>query len=252
MLSSFLYLPLTEAMPRILSKEAILDLGGRKVVVSFVRNRMARRIIMRLHQDPKSGEDGIVVTLPIHSSFQEGLNFVNEKSVWVLKRLESLTPRVIFADGAVVPLRGVEHIIRHTSVRRGLVKVENKQVFVSCGAEHLERRVRDWLKGEARDCIKIKVLEKAAVLGCKPGRISIRDTKSRWGSCSFSGNLSFSWRLVMAPEIILDYVVAHEVSHLVEHNHGPEFWNLVECLTEDVAASRDWLKKYGEELHRIG
>ncbi|MBT7944473.1 MAG: M48 family metallopeptidase, partial [Alphaproteobacteria bacterium] len=140
----------------------------------------------------------------------------------------------------------------HTSEKRGVVRLGFGEILVAGGQEHLARRVRDWFKGEARDRIRPLVRDKALVLGRTPGRITVRDTKSRWGSCSHDGNLSFCWRLVMAPATVLDYVVAHEVAHLVEHNHGPDFWRLVGTLTGDMDGGRDWLKRNGERLHRIG
>ena len=239
-------------MSKALSRQATLDLAGRRVAVRFLRNRRARRIILRLDQGRDGVEDGVVVTLPARTAPEEGLDLVRDKADWVLKRLDDQAPRVAFTDGAVVPLGGVDHVIRHTVEKRGVVRLEGQDILVAGGLEHLARRVRDWFRAEARNRIQIKVRDKAQALGCTPGRISIRDTKSRWGSCSHTGNLSFCWRLVMAPEWVLDYVVAHEVSHLAEHNHGPRFWQLVARLTGDVDGSRDWLKRYGEQLHRIG
>ncbi len=235
-----------------LSDEFEVDLGSKKVRVRFTRHDRARRIIIRLDQTLNSIEDGVVVTLPVRVSINQGLEFVRDKADWILKRLGGLNPRITLANGAVVPLGGISHVICHTEEKRGLVRVKEQKILVSGGIEHLERRVRDWLKVEARSRIQFKVYKKAITLGCKPGKITIRDTRSRWGSCSYNGNLSFSWRLVMAPENILDYVVAHEVSHLIEHNHGYKFWQIVSCLTEDVAKSKEWLKTYGEGLHRIG
>lgn len=232
--------------------QVILDLKGRRVGVKFIRNHLARRIIMRLDQDPEKTEDGIAITLPSRTSVEHGLNFVEDKIDWILKRLDGLAPRIPLKDGSLVPLGGVNHIISHAPEKRGLVWVEGHKIFVPGRIEHLKRRARDWFIEEARDRIQLKVYEKTSVLGNKPGRIKIRDTKSRWGSCSYNGNLSFSWRLVMAPESILDYVVAHEVSHLVEHNHSPKFWELVSSLTENMIESRKWLKINGEGLHRIG
>ena len=235
-----------------MTRQATLDLDGRRVAVRFLRNRRARRIILRLDQGLDGAEDGVVVTLPSRTPPEEGLDLVRDKADWVLRRLDDLAPRIPFADGARVPLGGVDHVIRHTAEKRGVVRLEGCEILVAGGHEHLARRLRDWFKGQARDRIRPRVRDKAAVLGCTPGRITIRDTKSRWGSCSAEGNLSFCWRLVMAPERVLDYVVAHEVSHLAEHNHGPRFWRLVGRLTEDMDRSRDWLKRHGEHLHRIG
>ena len=232
-------------------KETSLELDGRRVPVRLYRNNRARRVILRIDDHGDDG-DVVVVTLPRGASQAEGLALVVDKAGWVLERLDGLPPRVPFADGQSLPLGGIEHLIRHVPQIRGGVWREGAKIFVCGRPEHVSRRIRDWLKGKAREQIAPRVRDKAATLGQRAGRISIRDTKSRWGSCSHTGNLSFCWRLVMAPEWVLDYVVAHEVSHLAEHNHGPRFWQLVGRLTGDVDGGRDWLKRYGEQLHRIG
>ena len=151
-----------------------------------------------------------------------------------------------------MPLGGVEHTIRHVPHKRGVVRRQGAEILVAGRPEHLARRIRDWFRKEARSKIGRLVGDKAAALNRTAGRITIRDTRSRWGSCSAGGNLSFCWRLVMAPETVLDYVVAHEVAHLAEPHHGPKFWRLVETLTSDMEASREWLKLNGEALHRYG
>ncbi len=118
---------------------------------------------------------------------------------------------------------------------------------------HTERRVRDFLKAEARRQIVERAQAKAAIAGRKIRRISLRDTRSRWGSCASGGNLNFSWRLVLAPDGVLDYVVAHEVAHLVHMNHSPAFWQTVATLTDaDVKAQRAWLRRHGNGLFAYG
>ena len=112
--------------------------------------------------------------------------------------------------------------------------------------------MRDWLREQARSEIATRVQEKACLLERAPGRITVRDTRSRWGSCSHDGNLSFCWRLVMAPMMVLDYVVAHEVAHLRWTHHGPRFWATVATLTANAGAARCWLDDHGERLHRYG
>ena len=228
-----------------------IEFDGRRVPVTLRRNPRARRIILRVDRQGDSG-DGVSVTLPRGASRAEGMALVREKADWVLERLSELGPRVAFADGSVVPLGGADHLIRHVPGSRGAVRREGVEILVAGRIEHLGRRVRDWFRAQARSEITSRVREKAASLGRPAGRITIRDTRSRWGSCSADGNLSFCWRLVMAPVRVLDYVVAHEVAHLAEANHGPKFWQAVDGLTEDMDEARGWLRENGEALHRYG
>ncbi len=228
-----------------------VELFGRSVVVRFVRHRRARQLILRI-DDKCEDADGVIVTLPYGATKTEALALVHDKADWVVNMLASRLPRIPFEDGVVVPLAGNDLRIRHVEAARGVVRCEGGEILVAGGPEHLGRRVKDWFKGEAKRHISPLVREKADTLGRQAGRISIRDTKSRWGSCSHDGNLSFCWRLVMAPVQVLDYVVAHEVAHLDEHNHGPGFWQAVARLTEDVDGPREWLRLNGEKLHRYG
>ena len=230
-------------MARELIKETALELAGKRVPVRLFRNKRARRVILRLDEDA-DGVDGVVVTLPNRASQKEGLALVLDKADWILKQLDDRLPRVPFADGEMVPLRGVDYRIA--------VRLEWSEILVAGRPEHVARRVKDWFKNQARELIAPRVREKAQTLDRQTGRITIRDTKSRWGSCSHDGNLSFCWRLVMAPDAVLDYVVAHEVAHLAELNHGPKFWRWVEELTADVEGAKKWLRLNGEALHRYG
>ena len=118
--------------------------------------------------------------------------------------------------------------------------------------EHAPRRVADFLKREARADLIAAAARHAAALGVAIGRVSIKDTTSRWGSCSASGDLSFSWRLVLAPPYVLDYLAAHEVAHRREMNHGPRYWENVARLFPDYKRAEAWLKAHGATLHRYG
>ena len=132
------------------------------------------------------------------------------------------------------------------------LEIQSKMIRLEKGDDFCTEPAKDWFKRQAREHIAPRVREKAQALDKQAGRITIRDTKSRWGSCSPDGNLSFCWRLVMAPDAVLDYVVAHEVAHLAELNHGPKFWRRVGELTADVEGSKQWLRLNGEALHRYG
>ena len=226
----------------------ILRLKGIEVPLVVRRNPRARRLTLRLDQASGAAQ----LSLPRGVALSEGLDFARRRSDWILTQLESLPPHVAFAEGARVPYLGEPHVIRHASQARRGVWREAGTIWVSGFAEHLARRVTDFLRREARCELTARAGDKAARLRRRPGRISIRDTRSRWGSCSSDGELNFSWRLILAPEPVLDYVVAHEVAHLVHLNHGPRFWALVATLTAEVAGPRRWLRENGGTLLRYG
>ena len=228
-----------------------VEIDGQSVPVTLRKNYRASRMAIRIDAARNGREDGVFVTIPIGSSFAAGLDWLNAKAAWVEEQLRSLAPRIPFANGASVPLIGVDHIIRHRPDARRGVWLETGEIHVSGRSEHLARRVLDWFKREARRDITRRVSEKTGRLGRQPGRVTLRDTRSRWGSCAANGNLSFCWRLIMAPEFVLDYVVAHEVAHLQEANHRPAFWRSVAALTSDPDTARVWLRNHGEGLHRI-
>ncbi len=228
--------------------DVVLDVAGRAVPLRIRRNPRARRLILRIDGE----RDGVVVTLPRHVPVEEGLDLARTKAAWIARQLDRLPPRVPFADGAVVPVLDVDHRVRFDPSGRQPVHRGDAEIVVTGRPEHLARRLTDWLRGEAKRLITPSAHAKAELLDRSPAAITLRDTRSRWGSCSVDGKLSFSWRLVMAPEHVLDYVVAHEVAHLVEKNHGPRFWDLAAELTGNVKTARAWLTAYGARLHRYG
>jgi predicted metal-dependent hydrolase len=224
--------------------------GVGKVPVRVRVSRRARRLALKID----AVGDAVELVLPPRTSLPRALNFLKSNRAWVETRLAALPPRVTFAEGERVPILGVPHRIRRVARSRehGPVWTEAGELRVSGEVPHLSRRVRDYLKERAREEFGRRARRLAARLDRKIGRISVRDTTTRWGSCSANGNMAFSWRLVMAPEAVLHYVVAHEVAHLVEMNHGPRFWKLVEKLVPDVERHRDWLNANRAWLLRIG
>jgi len=233
---------------RIREERTVIDLGGRRIDLLIRRHPRARQLTLRIDAEGR----GAVVTLPARTPVGEGLALARRKADWLLAKLAALPPRVPFADGAAVPFLGVDHVIRHVPHVRGVVRREAGAFFVAGRPEHLARRLTDWLKAEARRDFAARAEAKAARLGCPVGRVSVRETRSRWGSCSANGNLSFCWRLILAPGFVVDYVVAHEVAHLRVHDHSDRFWRTLAGLTDEVARARSWLRRHGEALHRFG
>jgi predicted metal-dependent hydrolase len=226
----------------------VLTLDDRRIPLIYQRNSRARRIILRFDQS-----DGrIVVVLPPRATYDEGRRFAQTHRAWIRERIELLPEGVPFAPGKTVPFLGQPHRIRHRPKARGVVWCEEGEIHVAGRPEHLSRRVEDWLKLEARREIAELAHEKAARIGKRVRRVRLRDPKTRWASCSASAELAFSWRLVLAPKWVLDYVVAHEVAHLREMNHEPRFWRLVDELTPYARKARAWLAEHGPDLHRYG
>jgi hypothetical protein len=200
-----------------------------------------------------SAQRRVLLTAPVRMPFAVALQFAEMQAGWIAARLKRLPARRPFADGAEVPLFGVPHRIRHRPGARGTVWLEAGEIHVAGRAEYLTRRLRDWLMAEVRRRVTPLAHAKAARVERPLKRISVRDSRTRWGSCGPDGALSFSWRLVFAPADVLDYLVAHEVAHLVHKNHGPRFWALTERLCDGpMAKPRAWLRANGEALLQYG
>ena len=156
----------------------------------------------------------------------------------------------MFEENEKIYVAGQELIIKHCDKICGGAMVENDILWVSGNKEFLSRRVRDFIKEQAQKYLYELSLQKAEKLGCKINRVVIKDTKSRWGSCSSLNNINYSWRIMLAPLKVIDYLVAHEVSHLEHQDHSAQFWKCVEELTEDCEFGKNWLKKNGRYLNQ--
>jgi predicted metal-dependent hydrolase len=221
------------------------------IAVALRRNPRARNYTLRVGGPTLPP----TLTIPPRGSLSGARRFLDRHSAWLRRQVARVPEATAIADGATLPIRGVPHLVRHEPYRRwtGTSAAEERAVLAVSGeALHLPRRVVDYLKREAKRDLDAAVLRHAAALGVKPTQIRIRDQRTRWGSCSHDGHLSFSWRLIMAPPFVLDYLAAHEVAHLIEHNHSRRFWRLVEKLCPDRHHARAWLRLEGATLHAIG
>lgn len=242
----------TKASASLKKPDARLEDIGAQVEVR--RHPGARRLTLRVSRTSRA----VIVTIPVQCDLDEAGSFLSRHIDWVRERLDSLPDPVPFRDGAAMPLRGEPHRVVFTGetstriVKTVAVEGHRPQIHVPGDAEFAPRRLRDWLCEEAKSDLETRVSFHARRLGLKAKRIGVRDQTSRWGSCSTTGVLSFSWRLVLAPPVILDYVAAHEVAHLKEMNHGPRFWALVAKTMPDLDHAKRWLQIYGLDLHRYG
>lgn len=245
----------------VLPEAITLEIDGREQRIVLRANPQARRYILRV--PPDGGAP--VLTVPKGGTLATARDFAQRQRGWLAGRLGERPDAVAFAEGGVIPLRGAAHRIVAAGGLRGLVRAEPVlepeadmdsdvvgRLLVPGAGEHIARKLTDWLKREARRDLEGAVTRHAAALGRTPLGLTLRDTRSRWGSCTADGRLSFSWRLVLAPPSILDYVAAHEVAHLAEMNHGPRFWAHCRRLAPQTEEARDWLKREGGRLHLYG
>jgi len=218
---------------------------GRALRVAVRRNPRARRISLSI----RGGE--VRLTLPPGASEATGLAFLKSRGDWVAGRLRDAPDPVPFEPGETVPFRGRPRQIRLDRSLRDPLRLEDDRILLASPAG-CSRLVEAWLRHEARRAFEEAVARHAASLGVEPRGIAIRDQKTRWGSASAAGRLNFSWRAVMAPPFVLDYLAAHEVAHLREMNHSPRFWSLCRRLCPETDTAERWLKTEGPGLHRYG
>jgi predicted metal-dependent hydrolase len=241
--------------PRAASDQITLTHDGVTIVVALRRTPAARRFILRVRFAARDA----VLTMPQRASMKDACEFASRNAAWIATRLNRLPETIPFAPDSIIPLRGVDHRLTHVPDRRGAVWTETRNdagaAFALCvagEAAHMRRRVADYLRREARTDLEAAVSRHARALDLAPRRICLRDPISRWGSCSASGNLNFSWRLILAPSFVLDYLAAHEVAHLVHLDHSPRFWSLARRLSPDVERAEAWLVAHGAHLHKYG
>ena len=248
-------LPLRALLYRRTSEPSAIDVAfdGEIYPIRLRRHQQARRYTLRIHSATRE----IVLTMPPRGSVKQAREFAQKHGAWIAARLSRLPQAAPLVHGTVLPLRGIEHRIECRHGARGTVWIEagsdGVQLLCVAGAEpHVPRRVRDFLKREAKRELEAASRRSAQALGVTMRRVSIRDQSSRWGSCSTTGVLSFSWRLILAPPFVLDYLAAHEVAHLIEMNHSRAFWRLVERICPHVGRAKAWLDAHGADLHRYG
>lgn len=219
--------------------EAPDQVGGVRVKASQRARRMALRV------DVKAGD--IVLTWPRGASEHSAARFIEQNRQWIEQHRRKLPQPKAFVEGEIISVHGQEYkIVRREG--RGLTFLAAGHLIVHGRPEHMSRRIKDFLKEKAREVLEDVAAEKLSDINQKAAGVRVIDPKTRWGSCSPDGRMMFSWRLILAPPEVLDYVVAHEVAHRVHMNHSRKFWALCASLTGDAGASRRWLRAHGSTL----
>lgn len=227
--------------------------GERSYELAIVRHPRARRYTIRV----RDAHRDIVLTMPPRGNLADAHSFAQRNAAWIAAKIAKLPDIVPFVHGEVIPFRGAPHRIAHRPDARGTVWLERGEtgeafLCVAGNPSHMSRRVTDYLKREAKKALTDASRHYAAKIGVAIRSIGLRDSASRWGSCSESGSLSFSWRLILAPDFVLDYLAAHEIAHRIELNHSGRFWDLLDSMTPDRERAEAWLATQGNSLHRYG
>ncbi|MDW9537907.1 DUF45 domain-containing protein [Sinorhizobium meliloti] len=228
-----------------------IEVAGKVLPLTIRQNARATRMTLRI----EPGGRALKLTVPEGLPEREVSAFLIRHQGWLMTKLARFSGESELEDGGTILVRGVAHRIERTGRLRGLTEalvIDDEAVLRVGGAEeHLRRRIADYLKKEARSELERLVAIYAGRTGRRARSLSLKDTRSRWGSCSAEGDLSFSWRIAMAPPKVIAYLAAHEVAHLQEMNHGPRFWALCESLCPETKDAKHWLKRNGTMLHAI-
>lgn len=225
----------------------VIRLDHPETTVAVRRSARARRLTLTVPHDGGPPR----VTAPPSTPLADIRMFLMRQEDWLAEAMTRAPKAAVVAPGGEIPVAGrVLRIVHRSGVRRPPFVEGDLLVVEGGGPAATAKRIEVWLKERARTALTPIAEDCAEAVGGRLGRITMRDTKGRWGSCSAAGNLNFSWRLAMAPPAVLDYVAAHEAAHLIEMNHGPRFWALVERLRPDWREQRAWLKRDGGTLHR--
>ena len=228
-----------------------VTVNGRELPLTIRENARATRMTLRI----EPGGQALKLTIPTGLPGREIEEFLTRHHGWLMTRLARVPETGPLAQDRMISIRGVDHRIEMTGKLRGLAEETEidgvPTLLVSGLPEHVGRRVSDHLKRVARQQLETAVRTHAATLGKPVRAIAYKDTKSRWGSCTSEGNLAFSWRIAMAPDFVIDYLAAHEVAHLKEMNHGPNFWATCKELCPRTKEAKRWLKQNGSRLFAV-
>ena len=232
-----------------MTSELVFEAGGTRSQLRISVSATAKS--MRLRVDPRTG--AVILTLPRRASRRRAVDWAAGHREWVERQLAAIPSAERLGPGSLVPLHDIPHRVDWSAERPRAIALVDGRIVAGGPVEHLEARLLAWLKRRALDLLADETRELAARCGTQASRVAVGDPLSRWGSCSSSGAIRYSWRLILAPDFVRRATVAHEVAHLVHMNHGPEFHRLVEqVLGADPKPARLWLRRRGTSLHRIG
>lgn len=225
-----------------------IDIDGHLLTLVIQSHNLAKRL--RLKCDPFQRK--IFLTHPEGARIKDIDAFFTKAHAWLRQQVSNATSRTDLKHGSTIPILGVNYLIQYQPGEKPDVQVDQGLITVKGDENRLQLVLGKWLRFHALGILKERSQKMATKIGVSIHKIKVRELKSIWGSCAADGSLTYSWRLVMAPAFVLDYICAHEVSHIKERNHGPKFWALVESICPDYKDAKAWLRKEGRILFSYG
>lgn len=230
-------------------KMSLVSKTGQPVTVKFAVNPRARRLILRLDTEKREA----IAVAPSARKLEDAARFASEKVDWIADQLAALPSVQALQPQSHIQLRGEPCQLTLEGEGRRATLLDGPPLQLSLPGDEagFSRRAERALRAFAKADLTIAVDKYCSQLGVAARKVTIKDTKSRWGSCTSDGRLAFSWRLIMAPREVLDYVAAHECAHLLEMNHSPAFWSHVATCRPHWKKERAWLRQNGRDLHAV-
>jgi len=224
--------------------DKIIKLGKPEITIIVNSSIRAKNYSIRI----LNSDNSVKLTIPSNGSFHEALAFIRLRETWIREKLSNRLPDISPKYGGEILFKGQKLIINMSNDKK--TYIDNDKLYLDVKTDQLSGKLKAFLKNKARDRLAFVSNDYSNIIGRTFKKLTLRDTKTRWGSCSSNGNLMYSWRLIMAPPKVLNYVAAHEVSHLLHLNHSTNFWDTVSYLMPDFRDHKDWLRKNGQLLHR--
>jgi predicted metal-dependent hydrolase len=222
-----------------------LKINEHIVPINISSNKKAKRYILKADHVSRQ----IKLTTPTRYCDSQIEEFITAKQNWIWQQYKALNEKITFQNGLTIPILGKEYKITYLANGEKPIELVDNMLLVSGRESLLPTKIKHFLQQHIKSEIITLVNAKSKATGENYSKITLKEMKSRWGSCNSKRTLCFCWRIVFAPQEVLDYLVAHEVAHLTHMNHSPQFWQLVAQLNNDCMKNRNWLKKNGSQLY---
>jgi len=218
-----------------------------KIEIIIKKNKLSRNYKLTFDKKKLSG----LVSIPRHISFSEGLNFAQENSDWLIEQYNEMMPIIFIENGANIYFEGEKKKLIYLNDKKSNVELCDKSIVITSNKNAHQKIFYKWIKKRISEKSKHAVINFSKVINVKIRNIKLSDSFSYWGSCNSNNDISINWRLAFSPPAVLEYIIAHEMCHLVEFNHSKKFWKLVDKLITKRKSKETWLKKNGNYLYRV-